>query len=219
MFKNMKKLVSDALTREKIESSVKAFSEQYCDPSSTVYDIGGVPRYSYKSHFRKYMTVNFDINEKPSVVADAEKLPFRDNSITNIISIALLEHTNKPIAIVTEMNRVMKPGSHALIWVPFYWREHKYPIDNYRYTENGITTLLRRGGFEISHSSIKPYNGFFFVMAHNVRFLIEDPHNIKAYNPLLYIHSLLGHAAKLDKIFKLEYPHSYTGVEVVAEKK
>lgn len=84
---------------------------------------------------------------------------------------------------------------------------------------HGINALLERHGFKIIESSYKPYNGLFFILSHNMRFLIKTPHDMKLYNPLLYTHAMLCWLSKLDPIFKLEHPNLYTGVEVVVEKK
>ena len=145
MLSHMKSLVSDTLTRERIEESVKRFSRDYYNDKSTVYDLGGVSGYSYRKYFGKYVTVNIDEKEKPDIVADAGHLPFKDNSIDSMLALALLEHVEDPAAVAQEMHRVMKRGGHALVWVPLYWREHKYPADNYRFTRDGITKLDEEG--------------------------------------------------------------------------
>ncbi len=217
MLNNAKKLVADTLTRQKIEEAVRKFAKNYCSQGA-VYDIGGVSGYSYKRYFSDYKTINFDKREKPDLLARAEKLPFKKNTVKNILCLAMLEHVRDPEIVIKEMHRVMMHKAHALIWVPFYWREHNYPIDNYRFTGQGINALLERCGFNILESRSEPYSGFFFILSHNIRFLIKDPRKIKSYDPLLYIHSILYYLSKFDSVFKLEYPYVYTGVEVVVEK-
>lgn len=218
MISGMKRLVADTLTRKVMDNAVKNFASNYCKEGPT-YDIGGVPRYSYNKYFADYKTVNLDKKEKPDILANAAKLPFKNNTVNNILCLAMLEHVRKPEIVIKEMYRVMKKKACALVWVPFYWREHNYPIDNYRYTHQGINALLERHGFKIIDSKSKPYNGFFFILSHNVRFLIKDPRKVSSYDPLLYIHSMLCYLSKLDKVFNLEYPYVYTGVEIVIEKK
>jgi len=218
MLSSMRKLAADTLTREKMEHAVENFSKNHYT-GGIVYDIGGVPRYSYNKHFADYKTVNFDKKEKPDVLARAEKLPFKDNTVDNILCLAMLEHVRDPEAVIKEMHRVMKRKARALVWVPFYWREHNYPIDNCRYTHQGINALLERHGFKVIESKSKPYGGFFFVASHNVRFLMKDPRKVNSYNPLLYVHALLCYLSKLDKVFNMKYPYVYTGVETVIEKK
>ncbi|MGA2800251.1 MAG: class I SAM-dependent methyltransferase [Candidatus Micrarchaeaceae archaeon] len=207
-------LASDTLTRERITEAVEGFARRHCK-SGTVYDIGGVRGHPYGKFFSDYRTINIDRKERPDVLANAERLPFKDNAIENMMCIAMLEHVKDPEAIVREMHRVMKKRGRALVWVPFYWREHNYPIDICRFTRQGINALLERHGFRIIESESAPYSGFFFVLSHNVRFLMKDPHKARYYDPLLYLHAILCYMSRLDSVFKLEYPHVYTGVEVV----
>lgn len=217
MLKGLRRLASDTLTRRRIDSAVARFS-QGCRNGSTVYDLGGVERYGYRRHFSGYRTVNIDPRENPDVLADAAALPFGDCSVDGILCLALLEHVDDPDPVLEEMHRVMKPGARALVWVPFYWREHNYPIDSRRYTEQGVCALLKRRGFSIVESSSRPYSGLFFVLSHNARFLMRDPHSVRAYDPLLYAHAALCGLSRLDSVFKLEHPYVYTGVEAVIER-
>lgn len=218
MLKGIRKLASDTLTRSKIEEGVRRFAGQYSHDNGTVYDLGGARRYSYSKYFTHYKTVNLDKKEKPDVLADAANLPLVAGSVSNMLCIALLEHVNNPDAVLNEMHRALKPNGRAFIWVPFYWREHNYPIDNYRFSHSGIVTLLKKHNFAIIESSHDHYNGRFFIMSHDTRFLMKDPHISPIYDPLLYAHALLCGLARLDDVFKLKHPSLYTGVEVIVEK-
>ncbi len=214
----VKRLASDTLTREAIGRGVAGFAKRYGAGSGTVYDIGGSYRHPYKKHFRRYLTVNNDPAERPDIVGDAERLPLRSGSVGCVICVALLEHVERPEAVMSEMARVLRPGGHAYVWVPFYWREHNYPVDNRRYTARGIARELERHGLAVRSVASKPYSGLFFVMAHSVRFMMDDPHGCRGYDPLLYLHALFCGLTWFDRRFGLEYPHLYTGVEVVVEK-
>ncbi len=218
MMRNLKRMAEDTLTREMIEEDVKEFSHKYCN-GGTVYDIGGVQRYSYRKYFSEYKTINFDKAERPDILASAERMPFKDGSVDNFLCLAMLEHTREPEATIREMYRTMKKGGRALIWVPFYWREHNYPIDNCRYTSQGIISLLEKHGFRIIESSTDRYSGLFFILSHNVRFMMKDPHRIRTYDPLLCIHAALYKLGGLDSALNLRHPNLYTGVSVVAEKR
>lgn len=217
MIKGMRKLASDTLTRQRILNGVRDFAETY-SKSETTYDIGGSYRYPYAECFGSYKTVNYDKKEKPDIVANAERLPFRTNSIKSLISVALLEHVDNPDRIVKEMFRVLAPKGHAFIWVPFYWREHKYPIDNLRFTKHGISSIFMRHGFKVTKADSAPYNGLFFVISHSFRFMMKDPHRCSSLNPMLYVHALLCRLEALDRWFGLRYPNLYIGVDLVVEK-
>ena len=156
--------------------------------------------------------------ENPDILANGSAMPFGDCTVENFLCLALLEHAKEPGSILTEMHRTMKHGAKALIWVPFYRREHNYPIDNYRYTCGGINELCRQAGFNVLSCSSDAYGGLFFVLSHSIRFMICDPHKVSRYNPLLYLHAVFCKLSALDSIFKLKYPNLYTGVDVVVEK-
>jgi len=213
----MKKLVSDTLTREKIDQSVKRFAERYCR-NRAVYDIGGVARYDYSKYFSKYYTINFDKNEKPDIVADAEELPLPSGTIRAALCVALLEHVNDPGKVLDQIHRVLANKGYLYLWVPFYWREHNYPIDNLRFTHQGIKSLLKKHNFAVISSDSNSYGGLFFVLSHGLRFMMKDPHRCSSYNPLLYIHALLSIMSRADNLFKLKYPNVYTGTAVIARK-
>jgi len=81
--------------------------------------------------------------------SDAHFIFFNENTIDTIINIAVLEHTKYPWMVVEEFYRVLKPGAHAVVAVPFLQPEHNMPYDYYRFTYNGIIELFKLNGFEI----------------------------------------------------------------------
>ena len=217
MLDKMKRSLRDTLTRDQIESGVRRFAESYCAAGDKVYDIGG-GRYNYSKYFKNYLTVNLDPSENPDIHGDAEKLPLRSNSLDAVLCIALLEHVNNPEKVLSEIYRTLKPGKSAYVWVPFYWREHRYPTDHQRYTTDGLSHILQKTGFTIKEITREPYSGFFFLAAHDIRFLVHDPHKSSALNPLLYLHALACVLSRVDKPLNLSHPTLYTGVEAVVQK-
>lgn len=82
------------------------------------------------------------------VVANAEQLPFADNSVDGAICESLLEHVPNPRKIVEEMYRVLKPGGSMYIVIPFVYPFHASPNDFYRWSVTGLKELLRGGEIE-----------------------------------------------------------------------
>lgn len=53
-----------------------------------------------------------------TVVADARKLPFKDESFNTVISISTLEHIPNNFKVFKEAYRVLRPGGHFIFTVP-----------------------------------------------------------------------------------------------------
>lgn len=88
-------------------------------------------------------------NEDIDVYYDGKTLPFAAESFDGIFSSEVFEHLFNLPDILDELNRVLKPGGHMLITLPFVWDEHEIPYDYARYTSFGITHLLGEHGFSV----------------------------------------------------------------------
>lgn len=88
-------------------------------------------------------------NEQIDVYYDGETIPFDDNTFDSIFSSEVLEHVFNPEQILSEIFRVLKPGGHILLTVPFVWAEHEAPYDFARYSSYGIRHLLEKSSFEV----------------------------------------------------------------------
>ena len=53
-------------------------------------------------------------------VADAQALPFADNSFANIVMVDVLHHIEQPARCLSEAERVLKPGRHVMLWTDKY---------------------------------------------------------------------------------------------------
>ena len=89
------------------------------------------------------------------VVCRLEHLPFQDNSIAGVLSVAVLEHVADPAAHVAEMLRVLRPGGRVLCYIPFMQAYHASPDDYQRFTLSGMKQLFRE--FEIIN--VRPGGG------------------------------------------------------------
>jgi SAM-dependent methyltransferase len=81
------------------------------------------------------------------VDGDIHALPFATECAGGIVCLEVLEHLPAPHLAVDEMHRVLRPGGHLLLTVPFmapYHTDRDVPSDFFRYTHDGLTTLLRR---------------------------------------------------------------------------
>jgi SAM-dependent methyltransferase len=54
-----------------------------------------------------------------NAVADAQRLPFRDASVTNVFGLDMLHHLATPITLLREANRVLVPGGRFILVEPW----------------------------------------------------------------------------------------------------
>ena len=79
---------------------------------------------------------------RPHVVADAAALPFRSGTADAVIICEVLEHLADPRHAIAEAARSLRPGGVLCGSVPFLFPVHGDPFDFYRYTEQGLRSLL-----------------------------------------------------------------------------
>jgi SAM-dependent methyltransferase len=93
-------------------------------------------------------------------VCAAEALPFTDASIGSASAVAVLEHLDDDGAAVSELARVLRPGSlvwftvpHAFRYIPppiwpFYWWHDRRIGHKRHYDEHRLVELCQRHGLE-----------------------------------------------------------------------
>lgn len=96
---------------------------------------------------------------KPEVLADAKKLPFRNNSFDIALLIQVLEHVDSPDRIIKEAARVLKPNGVLILSVPFFYPLHDMPYDWGRYTSTALKSFISQAGLRLI--KIKVQGGFF----------------------------------------------------------
>jgi SAM-dependent methyltransferase len=120
-----------------------------------VIDVGcGVQPYrAALGGFRHY--VGFDSPLRPDSAAsadafgDAVALPFADACADAVLCTEVMEHVSEPATMLAEIHRVLRPGGHLIVTVPFTWHIHDEPHDFWRFTEFGLRRVLERAGFEV----------------------------------------------------------------------
>jgi len=83
----------------------------------------------------------------------AEELPYADQSFDLVTGLDVVEHLDDDVAGLREMHRVLKPGGHALLFVPafmFLWGVQD-DISNHRrrYTKQGLRRVVEQAGFAV----------------------------------------------------------------------
>jgi len=114
----------------------------------------------YRSLFEVSEYVGLDTNdsghdhshEEIDLFYDGKKIPFNDEYFDSVLSSEVFEHVFNLDEVLQEIGRVLKPGGHLMITLPFVWEEHEVPYDFARYTSFGISHILEQAGFEVAVS-------------------------------------------------------------------
>lgn len=91
------------------------------------------------------------------VICLATELKFNKNSFDSILCTQVLEHVFDHHSMISEIFRVLKPGGHIILTVPFAWEKHEEPYDFFRFTPHALKELFERAGLSIDY--IKPNGG------------------------------------------------------------
>ena len=120
-------------------------------------DIGAADRW-IEPHLSKsveyvsldYLSTGRDLYcARPHVFADAAHLPFQGEYFDGVICLEVLEHLPDPVIVMKEIQRVLRPGGHAWISMPFLYPLHDAPFDFQRYTEFGLLRDIERAGLRV----------------------------------------------------------------------
>ncbi len=90
--------------------------------------------------------VSFDIYRSVNTqfIADAHSIPLKNGSFDGVIVQAVLEHVLDPAKVVSEIDRVLKPGGMVYSETPFMQMVHEGAYDFTRFTESGHRFLFRK---------------------------------------------------------------------------
>jgi SAM-dependent methyltransferase len=91
-------------------------------------------------------------NANIDIFSPLHRIPVAADFFDAIICNAVLEHVENPEEVLTEFQRVCKPGGILYLCVPFMQPEHLDPTDFQRYTIAGLQRLVRQHGFEVLHA-------------------------------------------------------------------
>jgi SAM-dependent methyltransferase len=130
---------------------------------------GKVPLFgSYKKLVSEVTCVDWPQSVHPGEHVDVEvdlggQLPFTDSCFDTIVLSDVLEHVPSPERLWHEMARVLAPGGHALINVPFMYGLHEVPHDYARYSAFALRRFAQQAGLQVS--VLEAVGGSLHVMA------------------------------------------------------
>lgn len=152
-------------SKEEMAKLLQLFDRQHNAPFLLVdvgsYDVNG----NYKDivpERARYIGVDMAAGPNVDMVMPGPyTLPFADESVDVVICGQVLEHCKNPFKLVTEIARVMKKGAKLYITAPFVWREHRYPIDAFRYLPDGFDSIFEEAGLFRNSTWLNPANNGF----------------------------------------------------------
>jgi SAM-dependent methyltransferase len=118
----------------------------------------------YEPHVNEVVTLDAAPAPGVDVIGFADRLPFASQSFDTVLATEVLEHVENAERAAAELFRVLRPGGHALISVPYLYPTHEAPHDFRRFTHFGLADLLRRQDFEVLSLSAK--GGPVLMLAH-----------------------------------------------------
>jgi len=89
-------------------------------------------------------------------------LPFDTAAFASATLFDVLEHLPNPYTCMSEVSRVLAPGSTLILTVPFMYRLHEFPHDYTRFTYVGLKSLLEDNA--LIPLSIRPIGSPSFVI-------------------------------------------------------
>lgn len=124
---------------------------------------------AYAQYCDSVLLVDWENSEHPNPLLDLtldlnEPLgPVATESLDTVLLSDVLEHIRQPWQLLSEIARILRPGGHLIMNVPFTYRLHEQPHDFYRYTSHALEYLTDSVGLEVVE--LRPLGGWIEIMA------------------------------------------------------
>jgi SAM-dependent methyltransferase len=118
--------------------SSRGFVKKYGIEGGERLNLGSGPRrlgYNFKN-------VDLFSYEGVDITADIARVPLADSTVSMIVCDNVLEHIEDPVAVVSEMKRLLSVSGVAYISTPFLYPFHSSPSDYQRWTHEGLKQLF-----------------------------------------------------------------------------
>ncbi|HSR69739.1 MAG TPA: methyltransferase domain-containing protein [Acidobacteriota bacterium] len=145
-------------------------------PGETVLDAGaGESR--FRSFFGRHRYWAFDLAvgeqdwdySRLDACVDLSRLPLKSGSVGAVLNTQVLEHVPDPQAVISEFQRVLRPGGTLYLSAPQGWHEHQQPYDFFRFTQFSLRQMMERAGFQ--GVEIEPMGGYFHYLGQRFTYI------------------------------------------------
>jgi len=208
---------STYLSRRPIEKAMRTFAKNF-SPEQKVLDIGcGTKPYA---HLFDCDYVGVDPLEivAPDIVADAATIPVADASFDGIILNQSLEHISNTTGVVSEVERILKPGGICIVTAPHTVKNHSEPIpaskaplshfssedvpywqeDYYRFTKFGLLYLFQN----FTVTKIEETSGYCGTMMQMINYFFTSSGKMsKIFTPIYLLCNIIGKGTDLTFFF------------------
>jgi SAM-dependent methyltransferase len=85
-----------------------------------------------------FIELEYSIFKNTDVVADAHRIPFKNDSFDSVLAFNVFEHLHNPFTVAQEIYRILKPGGKVIIHSAFLQALHEEPCHFYNATKYGL---------------------------------------------------------------------------------
>lgn len=146
---------SDYYSLVRLRSSLVRIIERYLPEKIKVaifdYGCGDVPyRTLFDGIANPYIAGDISGNPDADMVLDPSGcVPCEDEAFDVVLSIQALEHVPDVSVYLTEARRLLRQSGLMILATHGWWTHHPYPHDYWRWTREGLTTILNAHQFEV----------------------------------------------------------------------
>lgn len=182
-----------------------------------ILDLGaGQAKYKniIKEKAESYTAFDLRAGENIDVVGDINQTGFADESFDTVVCTQVFEHIPTPHLAAKEIRRILKKNGFCLLTAPFLEPYHADPHDYFRYTTEGLTSLLKNEGFEIIE--VNGYGVMYLTLTEFVRLTLFNPYK----KPRLGSYKIMKILKKIAR-FLNRFSHNqtiYASTYVIAKK-
>jgi SAM-dependent methyltransferase len=141
---------ADGLAAAALAGAVRSFSRSHSFAERLVLDVGcGTMPYRWMFTACGARYVGADIDGAPDILISAQgPLPVADESADYVVSFQVLEHVRNVPEYLATLRRVLRKEGRLFLSTHGVWPYHPHPTDYWRWTREGLLTILADAGFQ-----------------------------------------------------------------------